>query len=174
MNQIESILNETGNRNMWLSQSSDLVSAYRIKQTLTDQAVQNLNSICNNSNKGRSYLALKHSWHPEYYLSVLNDHRTKTLIKLRTANHKLPIEIGRYNETPVENRVCPYCINKLGDEFHYIMECPKFDKQRKKYIDNRFTTRPNMHKYISMMQSKDDTILNKLSIFSGIIMNDFR
>jgi hypothetical protein len=42
-------------------------------------------------------------------------------IQFRTANHKLPIEIGRWNNTNRNNRICTHCNkNELGDEFHYI------------------------------------------------------
>jgi hypothetical protein len=48
-----------------------------------------------------------------------------TLCKFRTTNHKLPIEHGRWNNIPHENRKCNLCnLEEIGDEFHYISNCP--------------------------------------------------
>ena len=57
------------------------------------------------------------------------------LCRFRTANHKLPIEIGRWNNTNRNNRICTHCNkNELGDEFHYILDCPCFEQVRNIYI----------------------------------------
>jgi hypothetical protein len=57
------------------------------------------------------------------------------LCRFRTANHKLPIEIGRWNYTNRNNRICTHCNkNELGDEFHYILDCPFFEQDRNIYI----------------------------------------
>jgi hypothetical protein len=41
------------------------------------------------------------------------------------SNHKLPIEHGRWNNIPRENRKCNSCnLEEIGDEFHYILNCP--------------------------------------------------
>lgn len=41
-----------------------------------------------------------------------------------TTNRHLPIEIGRLNNTPREDRECGLCeANRIGDEFHYVLEC---------------------------------------------------
>ena len=45
----------------------------------------------------------------------------KPIIKLRTSNHYLPIETGRWNNTERHERECTLCNDKdLGDEYHYI------------------------------------------------------
>ena len=58
-------------------------------------------------------------------------HDIYTLCKLRTTNHKLPIETGRWNGIDRENRQCLKCNSRsIGDEFHYIMECHFFTENR--------------------------------------------
>ena len=65
---------------------------------------------------------LQHSQKLEFYRSFKNEYVTssyleltsrvsdrRTLTKLRISNHKLMIELGRYNNTPRENRLCPVC-----------------------------------------------------------------
>ena len=42
------------------------------------------------------------------------------LCKLRTCNMKIPIETGRWVNIPQEKRLCKFCNDGIGDEFHYL------------------------------------------------------
>ena len=56
------------------------------------------------------------------------------LVKLRISNHKLMIEIGRYNQTTKDNRHCPFCgCNVIEDEVHFLFQCPTYSMIRKKF-----------------------------------------
>ena len=171
---IETILNDTGFSHVWLEQKTDLLGNKEIKQRITDQGIQNIESKCRNSNKGKGYLSLKTSWNTEHYLSVLESKKTKTLIKFRTANHKFPVETGRYRQIPLIERKCPFCVNMVGDEYHYLLECSKFENIRNKYIDKKYHVRPSMHKYVSLIQSKNREELQNLCVFINIAMNKFK
>ena len=47
----------------------------------------------------------------------------KGLVKLRISNHKLMIKIGRYNQTTMTNRHCPFSeCNVIEDEVHVLHE----------------------------------------------------
>jgi len=62
----------------------------------------------------------------------------RTLTKLRISNHKLMIELGRYEDTPRDNRLCPVCdCNQTKDEIHFLFYCSKYA-----------TTRDNFYKKI--------------------------
>ena len=65
---------------------------------------------------------LQHSQQLECYRSFKTDHTSssyvtitrgtagrRALVKLRISNHKLMIKIGRYNQTTMDNRHCPFC-----------------------------------------------------------------
>ena len=81
---------------------------------------------------------LQHSQKHEFYRSVKTDHTSfsysdltrgtpgrRALVKLRISNHKLMIEIGRYNQTMKDNRHCPFCgCNVIEDEVHFLFQCP--------------------------------------------------
>ena len=48
------------------------------------------------------------------------------MVHFRTANHKLPIELGRWNNIEYDERKCDLCDQRsIGDEFHYLLECDK-------------------------------------------------
>ena len=42
--------------------------------------------------------------------------------KFRVSNHKLPIEIGRYENVERSEGKCIVC-HVLGDEFHFLFQC---------------------------------------------------
>ena len=50
------------------------------------------------------------------------------LIKLRLGSHYFPIETGRWNRTPRQNRLCTVC-NELGDEKHFIYKCSVISRE---------------------------------------------
>ena len=45
------------------------------------------------------------------------------ITKLRLSAHKLPIEVGRYEQIPRHERRCPLGCPHIGDEVHYIFQC---------------------------------------------------
>ena len=87
---------------------------------------------------------LQHSQKLEFYRSFKTDHTSssyldltrgtagrRALVKLRISNHKLMIEIGRYNQTTKDNRHCPFCgCNVIEDEVHFLFQCPTYSMIR--------------------------------------------
>lgn len=48
----------------------------------------------------------------------------QTLVKFRTMNHHLPIEVGRWNSVQRSERYCNLCnCNKIDDGFNLILGC---------------------------------------------------
>ena len=68
----------------------------------------------------------------------------KYLIKFRTRNHRLPIEIGRLRRTPRENRKFHLCNTDTGDEFHYLLVCKELNNLRRQFIEANFIRHPNI------------------------------
>ena len=145
-------------------------------KTLHDQYIQNFYSNRDNSSKARNYLYLKDKWEMEFYLTALDANATRNILYFRTCNNKLPIEKGRHvrPKIPAHERYCPYCLTLIGDTFHYLLECTKFKNQRKKYIDKKYTTRPNMYKFHEIMQSTDVRELRNVASFVNIILKNFK
>ena len=173
---IEKILNDTGYTYLWNEQSLTMAQSRMVLKTLKDQQIQNLFGYRDTSSKARNYLFLKENWEMESYLKNLDFMTTKRILYFRTCNHKLPIEKGRHAKPkiPEHRRYCPFCTASIGDSFHYILECKHFHRQRKKYVDKRYTTRPNMYQFQKLMQCKDTGELRNLSIFMNIIMKEFK
>ena len=127
---IKNIFYECGLSYVWLNHSFHNVHWLKttVYNILYDQFVQKWHSDIFNSPKALNYRIFKISHALEKYLLTLPIKKAKLLCKFRTCNLKLPIEIGRWNNTRREERKCNLCnTNDLGDEFHYMFSCDQID-----------------------------------------------
>ena len=142
-----------------------------VKAQTRDQYIQNWRSGMNTSNKFIFYRSIKTDFQQESYLDILPSKYRKQLTKLRVGNHRLPIETGRWNNTPRNERICPQCPNQtLGDEFHYLFECNTFKSAREKYLDKFYYRYPSMYKAQSLFCSKNRNTLLQLSKLVELIL----
>ena len=126
------------------------------------------------SSKGRSYKLFKENLECEPYLKILSKSSYIPLIKFRTANHKLPVEIGRWENIPHAERKCTLCNkNDIGDEFHYLLVCPYFATERTRLLKTYFFQRPNILKFKNLLVCTNKIILANVSKFVRLIMNTF-
>ena len=79
----------------------------------------------------------KHDYKISSYLDLIrNSANRKDLVKIRTSNHKLMIEIGRNNQTSSNDRFCPICNSGITeDEFHFLFHYPKYSIPREKFYN---------------------------------------
>ena len=51
------------------------------------------------------------------------------LARLMTSSHSLKVETGRWARpvTPFEEIFCDNCHGKIEDEYHLLVECPRYD-----------------------------------------------
>ena len=55
------------------------------------------------------------------------------------------IEIGRYNQTTMDNRHCPFCgCNVIEDEVHFLFQCPTYSMIRNIFYHKVKTLIPNI------------------------------
>ena len=77
----------------------------------------------------------KNVLHIEKYFLVLSQKDIVTLSKFRCRSHTLPVNNSRYDASLYNEMICPLCLSSvLSDEFHYLFECPFFQKERHLYI----------------------------------------
>jgi hypothetical protein len=98
LNKIRCNLNDCGMSYIWNMQNciSDKWLKLIVKNNLVDQFKQTWTSMIENSSKGDNYKLFKHDLKFEDYLDVLDDKDKFLLVKFRTSNHRLPIEVGRW------------------------------------------------------------------------------
>ena len=126
------------------------------------------------SSKCSLYRNLKNNLEVEKYLTVLVDPLKSNLVRFRTSNHRLPIELGRYNEIVRKDRLCTLCqSNDIGDEYHYLFICPFFKSSRDKYIPNKCIRNPSVLKFCEIMNGKNTSLLSRIAKFAGLICKHF-
>ena len=90
---------------------------------MQDQYLQTWSSIVYSSSCGTNYRLFKDEFGYSEYLSILPKYYSKILLRFRTRNHKLPIEVGRWPGISINDRICHLCHNDIGEELHYILTC---------------------------------------------------
>ena len=63
------------------------------------------------STKARNYSIFKQSIQLEKYALQLNKYNAIVLCKVRTGNHFLPVETGRWEGIAISDRTCALCEN---------------------------------------------------------------
>ena len=64
----------------------------------------------NGGNKLRTYCTFKNSFSPEAYVtSIMSKKHRSAMAKFRCCVAPIKLETGRYNGTPVNNRICEMC-----------------------------------------------------------------
>ena len=124
------------------------INQNQISKTLSDLYVQESHNKVTSSSKGKNYTLFKQDLNYENYLIILNRKHCSSLLKFRLSNHLLPVETGRWENTPLEDRKCTLCSkHDIGDEFHYLFVCDHFISDRKKYLRSYFYKSPNIIKF---------------------------
>ena len=163
------LLQSLGFNEVWINQGVGDVDIFLnlVKQRLTDTFIQNWCTELRNSTRARSYVIFC-NFGFQSYLSMVNIEKfRKSLSRFRTSSHRLKIETGRWHKPeaiPFNERKCITC-NKLEDEFHALLECPLYNNMRKQLINKYFWKRPNMPKFIELLQSQNKNVIRRLSMF---------
>ena len=116
---IHRVLNICGFSNIWQQQENFIEKWIKnaVAKRLKDQFIQTWSNGMFNSSKGKIYRTFKLDFGCEKYLEKIYNYS----LKFRTANHRLPVETGRWINMPYNNRSCVLCnTSKFADEFHYI------------------------------------------------------
>ena len=119
----------------------------------------------NASSKCNYYRVFKTCFEKELYISSLPDMYVIALMKFRCVSHKLRIELGRVEGIERNDRICKDCnMNVIGDEFHFLLECPKYENLRKEFIPNYFVKKKSVFHFCKLL-SKKGSVMLKLGKF---------
>ena len=149
-------MNSCGLSNVWIDQDFRNIDWLKtcINDTLKKQYVQDWSSTVESSSKCVNYRIFKNKFYfRKLPIKVISWCRNSN-IKIRTCNHRLPIETGRWSNIDRHLRICTMCDRKsIGDEYHYIMECTYFSNERKILLPSRFHKNHNTFKFKELMNS---------------------
>lgn len=174
---IQHIFESLGRPDIWQLQENFYMTnlSFFAQSLLIDQYLQGWHNKASQSSKALTYFSFKSDYALENYFLSLPRKYYLNLFKFRTGNHKLPIEVGRWEGTAINERICSLCnLNDTGDEYHYLLKCPYFKPQRELLIKPYYIRRPNMLKFGEINKCKSTAVLTKLSQFMKMIMNTFK
>lgn len=165
---LKGVLDECGLSNVWLTQDFPSVKwvVSKVQMTLQDQFRQTWWSTVQESSKCMLYKEFKCNLKFERYLSQVPPYWRKYIIKLRLCNHRLAVERGRYANVPRHQRYCTLCNDTiLGDEFHFLLQCPALRDLRTKFIPRFYRTHVNMLKFIDIMSCENVNLCVNIAKF---------
>lgn len=154
----------------WYDQSVGNVDLFIniLRQRATDIYNQEWHASLSEESRGSLYVTFQNNPSYPLYLEKVKIYKhALALCKFRTFNHKLAIETGRWHKPtpiPLSERTCPHC-NVLGDEYHFILECKYLLELRTNYLPKFYYSRPNMLKFIEIMSTNNNKLLNKLAAY---------
>ena len=95
------------------------------KQFLSRWRVHKVNVQNNPDTKLSLFASLLNKFECAPYINAIQNYKSRcSLSRFRLSAHNLPIETLRYSNTPRNLRLCPFCCKNIGDEAHYILNCP--------------------------------------------------
>ena len=174
---VKSLLESTGFGYIWQQQAvtDEKFFINTFKQRLIDIYLQFWISEVNLTSDNRLYKHVKNQFVFETYLR-LNDRALRTsLTKIRLSSHLFYIERGRWesNMLDVKNRKCIIC-NKVEDEFHCLVECPKFNNERRGLLTSDLENNPCFYWFVKYFQTSDLKIQRKLALLCYKIQKEYK
>ena len=172
MDKIHTELNNLGLSAFWFKDQFDR-NWFKRKISLTsqDQQRQNWLETVANSSHCRVYRLLKTRLRLEPYLQDLDKRYSVPLCRFRAGNHKLPITLGRYNNTERQTRLCKICATQeIGDEIHYLIKCPFFTEERRALIKPYYLRGESDERLPELFNTNNRKELQNLSKFVQCVM----
>jgi len=139
--------------------------------TLDWQTAIETSSRCYHYNNFKSLLTI------EKYLTMDIQLKYRIAIsKFRLSNHRLNIELGRYNNVPKENRICHFCqqsnnANIIDCEYHAFFKCVKYNIVRQSYLFNWYVHGTELYDFYALLSSQNPEIVKNVSIYIYHLMN---
>lgn len=89
-------------------------------------------------------------------------------MKFGTSNHRLPIEVGRWNNLQRHERIYNLCNNNhIGDELYYLLECNVLSSIRNDFFFARkHYVQPNIIKFCNFLTNTNSLFKKKDYEFS--------
>ena len=181
LDKIKSTLDSLGMHNLFndISHVNKTWFKNTVKQKLNDSYTNKWSVSVFNSSACINYRAMTEYKQLQKYLLILPSQYMYAMCKFKCANHRMPIVRGRQNGTPVDDRKCELCdlndhYNKVGDEFHYLFNCPFFKEDRVRHIKRYYYTAPNTYKMTQLFNYVSEREMLELGKFIYKIINHFR
>ena len=97
------------------------------------------------------------------------------LTKIRLSSHLFHVERGRWNARKVEikDRICSLC-RVVEDEFHCMIECPRYESARVGNLPTSLKRKPSMYKFINVLKCKEPEMYKTIGVLCMKVMREHR
>ena len=167
----------TGFGNVWLDQyvQDEREFVYIFRQRVTDMYLQEWSANISLTSKNRIFPNIKTRFCFEPYLDMNNSCLRVAVSRIRLSSHMFLIERGRWGKKriDIEMRKCTVC-NVLEDEFHVLIECPKYKNQRRNCLPDNLKVKPSMFAFINYIKSEDMVVQKQLALLCYRIQKEYR
>ena len=87
--------------------------------------------------KLRTYAKIKETYEVENYVVLnLERHQRSILAQLRAGILPLQVELGRFRNIKLEDRICTLCTaNTVEDEYHMLFYCDLYTEERRMFTE---------------------------------------
>ena len=162
---------------VWFEQHVDNENNFlRIfERRLKDIFLQNWNVEKEATSDFRLFKKIKRSFAFEKYLNISNKTLRVAITKVRLSSHLFFIERGRWGKPKVNaiDRKCNLC-NTIEDEYHCLIECPRFVDERKNCLPDNLKFRPSMYEFVNFMKCVNSNFHNKLGLLCFKVMKKYK
>ncbi|MEW8545252.1 MAG: hypothetical protein AB2693_17140, partial [Candidatus Thiodiazotropha sp.] len=166
---VKNLLERNGFQDVWMYPESVNVNVFMpiFQNRLRDVYITEWNHGLSLSTSSLLYKEMKQSFEMSPYLLIVRNKKYRNAIaKIRLSSHQLNIETGRHTNIERSNRKCNLCnLNDLEDEYHFTLICPIYKDLRIAYIKKYFYKRPNVMKFVELLNSTRPKILNNFAAF---------
>ena len=145
------------------------------KQRVHDVYLQEWRAEVDETSNLRLYKHVKLDFGFESYLCMYNSSLRVSITRLRLSSHLFLIERGRWGRNRLEykDRVCTLC-KTIEDEFHCLIECPRYIKERKGCLPEILRKRPSMYEFIKYLKCENENYFDKMGLLCFKIMKKHR
>ncbi len=162
---VRDTLERCGMGNYWVAQNiSDKDRFLKIfRMRLQDIYQQTWEEEVGGSSEGRLFKHVKGDFRFEPYLNIVRQSLRISITKIRLSSHALFIERGRWVNVQKNERLCQVC-GVIEDEFHCLIECPRFNNERRGLLPSGLNERPHMYEFVKLLKSESAADLRRLGI----------
>ena len=159
----------------WMLQKIDNPNSFlrTFKERISDIYKQEWQISVNETSSNRLYKHIKERFHFEPYLNLVNKAKRLHISKVRLSSHLFLIERGRWGtkKLKLEERKCEIC-NVLEDEYHCLIECVRFERERRGLLPPVLVNRPSMFEFVKFLKNKES--FSRLGQLCRNILTEYR
>ena len=177
VSEVKFLLESSGFGYVWQQQFVDNEQdfIYLFKERLCDMYKQEWKNDVNLTSDGRLFKYLKTDFCFESYLTLNNRALRISITKIRLSSNLFLVERGRWGVNRIERneRLCTLC-GCVEDEFHCLLECPRFNNERRGLLPAYLMEERNMINFVKFLSSNEINIQRKLGLLCFKVQKEYR